>query len=379
MPTALYLTHYKLQRIKSSLRSGTKHPALFRREQCLTFHMSAWVPSSSECLNRIGRVAALPWLGKNRSATGETTSHMEPSSFNRTLLPVYLAVALLCACSRVDVNPIAASGQHSASVIGPNTLMYISSQKKASVYIEKYPGGKPWGTLIGFYAPTGLCSDAQGNVWVTDTDPYTNTGYLDEYAHGEKHPIVTLTDANNSPLACSVDTTTGNLAVVNSKDSIAIYSDGREPATLYSTVGIVHKPNTITYDNAGNLYLASSSDSPAWLPARSSTIKQFRLKPRAPRRGPIGWDGQYLTVLVSAGSQSQVWRYQLMGGHAKRIGIVDLDECCIRNYAIDGSLLAATMPKLNQATVIKYPAGGGGFFGLTASDPFGIAISRVAK
>src|ERR1700722_12219042 len=67
-----------------------------------------------------------------------------------------------------------------------HATLYISSKIKASVYLVSYPSGKNISTIIGFYAPEGLCSDAKGNVWVTDTDPYTGDGFLDEYAPGGK-------------------------------------------------------------------------------------------------------------------------------------------------------------------------------------------------
>lgn len=279
------------------------------------------------------------------------------------------------------MNQLSASIQRQARAHpdGNQALIYISSETKASVYVDKYPGGKPVETLIGFFAPTGLCSDKNGDIWVADTDKYSNTGYLDEYAPGGKHPIATLTDPSNSPVACSVDPTTGNLAVANSGDNILIYPNAQGPGTLYSTVGLVHKPNTITYDDAGNAYFADVSGSCAWLPAGGSNMMKFTLKPRAMRPGPMRWDGQYLTVLAGVAKQSQVWRYQVLGGTGKRIGIVQLDQCCLHDYAIGDAILAATMPRLGEATVIAYPAGGKGFLGLTVTDPLDIAISKVSK
>lgn len=256
-----------------------------------------------------------------------------------------------------------------------HALLYISSKTKASVYLYDYPKGRLISTLIGFYGPAGLCSDANGNVWVTDTDPYTGTGYLDEYAPGGKHPIATLADPSNSPRACSVDPSTGNLAVADSQDNIAIYPAAQAPATYYSTAGIVKNPNTITYDAGGNAYFAGTSRQAGWLPAGASEVMNFRLKPDPRKFGPIRWDGQYLTLLVSAGSQDEVWRYELLGGSAKRVGSVELD-CCMGDYAIYESILAATVPAFNSASVSNYPAGGEAFLGISSvEDPTGIAIS----
>lgn len=257
-----------------------------------------------------------------------------------------------------------------------HATLYVSSEKKASVYLYDYPNGKHIRTLIGFYAPAGLCSDTNGNVWVTDTDRYTGTGYLDEYAPGGKSPIATLTDPGNSPRACAVDRATGNLAVADSQDNIAIYPGAKAPPTYYSTAGFVKKPNSITYDAAANVYFAGASRQAGWLPTGASKVMNFGLTPNPRKYGPIRWDGQYLTVLISAGSHDEVWRYELLGTFsAKRIGSVELD-CCMGDYAIDDTILAATLPEFNSASVSKYPAGGEAFLGIAnVEDPTGIAIS----
>ncbi|MGB6741087.1 MAG: hypothetical protein WBE59_11585 [Candidatus Cybelea sp.] len=287
-----------------------------------------------------------------------------------------------CGPTRMDaISPtmqaLTPGSQHAAVQRQPKTrhaIVYISSKIKASVYLVSYPSGKNIFTIIGFYAPAGLCSDGKGNVWVTDTDPYTGDGFLDEYAPGGKHAIATLEDPNNSPRACAVDPTTGNLAVANSQDNIAIYPDAEGTPTYYSTAGLVEKPSSIAYDAAGNAYLSGSSRKPGWLPAGAPAILSFKLKPNPSKHGPIRWDGRYLAVLVPGGSHDEVWRYELLGASAKRVGIVELD-CCMGDYAIDGSILAATLPALDSASVSRYPAGGGAFLGLAAADPTGIAIS----
>jgi hypothetical protein len=282
--------------------------------------------------------------------------------------------ALLVGCGGMQPSPTGAA----ISVIRPaaksETLLYISSTKKASVYIYRYPKGKSIGTIIGFYAPVGLCSDGNGNVWVTDTDRYKAIGYLDEYAHGGKYPIRTLENPSNSPQACAVDPTTGNLAVADSQDNIAIYPNAQAPPTYYSTTGVVHKPSTITYDNAGNLYVAGAPGQPAWLPRDTTRVVKIKLKPRPSDRGALTWDGQYLTVLHRVGSYDEVWRYELLGSSAQRIGVISVD-CCMGDYAIHGSILVATLPVLNESSVTKYPAGGKAFLGIASVDPIGVAIS----
>lgn len=296
---------------------------------------------------------------------------------SRPVFAMFAVAAFLVGCGATPVTPTGAKMQgHAQSGSKEKTLLYISSAKKASVYVYNYPSGHQVATLVGFYGPAGLCSDGNGDVWVTDTDPYTGTGYLDEYAPGRKHPIATLDEAGNSPQGCSVDPITGDLAVANDQNNIAIYPNAQAPPAYYSTTGLVNKPKTIAYDDSGNVYFASSSGHAAWLPAGAPGAMKLGLRPSPRRHGPLRWDGQYLTVLESAGSHDDVWRYELRGKSAKLVDRIELD-CCMGDYAIRGSILAATMPRLGEASVSRYPAGGKAFLGLTAIDPTGIAIATI--
>ena len=65
--------------------------------------------------------------------------------------------------------------------------------------------------MTGFNDASGACSDANGNVWITNAfqDSYAG-GTLVEYAHGGTAPIATLEDQGYFvPVACSVDPRTG--------------------------------------------------------------------------------------------------------------------------------------------------------------------------
>ena len=172
-----------------------------------------------------------------------------------------------------------------------------------------------------------------------------------------------------------MDPTTGNLAVANSQDNIAIYPGAGGTPTYYSTATLVNRPNSITYDAAGNAYFSGVSRKLGWLPKGASKVANFELKPKSPKHGPIRWDGQYLTVLVPAGSHEEVWRYELSGASARRIGSIELD-CCMGDYAIYGSILAATLPESNSVSVSRYPAGGKGYLGIAGVvDPSHIAVT----
>jgi hypothetical protein len=88
-------------------------------------------------------------------------------------------------------------------------LLYISDAKSAEVYVYRLRDLKLSGTLAGFSYPGGECSDGRGNVWITDASRIV------EYAHGGTSPISVLSDPNVYAVSCSVDPSSGNLAVTN--------------------------------------------------------------------------------------------------------------------------------------------------------------------
>ncbi|MFY9739477.1 MAG: hypothetical protein WAK11_10560 [Candidatus Cybelea sp.] len=155
-------------------------------------------------------------------------------------------------------------------------LLYASVQTSccakysADVFVFSYPSGKPVGEL-GVTADTmfGLCSDEQGDVFVTGFNTYTTGGssYVYEYRHGGTKPIAKLLD----PLAadaCSVDPVTGNLAVAgwtgNQAASLVIYSQtGGKYTGSYTPYydSAIRWVRWCAYDTSGNLYLDGENGS----------------------------------------------------------------------------------------------------------------------
>ncbi|MBV8498406.1 MAG: hypothetical protein JO003_04040 [Candidatus Eremiobacteraeota bacterium] len=107
--------------------------------------------------------------------------------------------------------------------------------------------------MTGFTPPTGECVDRAGDVFVVTENTSESAGVIYEYAHGGTEPIATLNDPNYA-FGCSVDPTTGNLAV--SGEGVAIYKNATGSPTVYSSseFGFLY----CGYDDAGNLYLTAS-------------------------------------------------------------------------------------------------------------------------
>src|ERR1700761_8423575 len=88
-------------------------------------------------------------------------------------------------------------------------LLYLSDLQ-SHVYVYTYPQGVLEATL-SLYAPAGECADASGDVWIT----LFGSQQIVEYEHGGTSAISILQDPNSEPFSCSIDPSTGDLAVSN--------------------------------------------------------------------------------------------------------------------------------------------------------------------
>jgi len=311
--------------------------------------------------------------------------------FGRQALGIGLAVALLAGCGGQTSSPgtmgLMPSGRaaHGGSWMKPGTsgsdLLYVSS-RHGDVYVFTYPGGTPVGTLTGFENPLGVCSDKNGNVWITNTKPSGTSGYLLEYAHGSTSPIAMLSDPNEAPQDCSVDATTGNLAVANGCDggscnaTIGIYVNAQGTPTLYSTNPPMGAPYTISYDGAGDVFVVGFEgvykQGITWLPKGGSTVKVFPLRPHVFPRG-VRWDGKYLVISYPA---NQIRQYKVQNGTGKATRrIIKLNGFCCGIYLIQGSTFIGGSAS-NTISFWHYPAGGNPV--LTISGPanaVGVTVS----
>ena len=128
-------------------------------------------------------------------------------------------------------------GDRSLPPVPPATLsqdlLYVSDLRTVSVY--SYPKGALLQTLRHFYLATGMCVDAKRNVFIVDL----GYGKVFEYAHGETKRTATIESVTSDPVGCSVDTTTGNLAITSlgsgSAPTVAIYYKGHGKPVLYKS------------------------------------------------------------------------------------------------------------------------------------------------
>jgi hypothetical protein len=260
-------------------------------------------------------------------------------------------------------------------------LLYVGSPVTDDVYVYTYPGGKLVGTLTGLDNPQGLCSDTKGNVWTTNADSHGNS-YLAEYAHGGTTAIATLDDSGFLSLACSVDPTTGDLAVGQSIDDVAVWRNGRGKPRHYLTSCCVFASSTITYDGSGNAIFADFRTRSGWLPNGHSKVMKFGLQPHLRRHGVFDWDGKYLGVLVFSRKlrQEEVIQYKVSGGMARQVGTVPLSGVAGVNgdgqFVVQDSGMVLTDSRTGSVYFYNYPAGGNPTHTLSGlDDPYGVTVS----
>jgi hypothetical protein len=168
-------------------------------------------------------------------------------------------------------------------------LLYVSNYDAGNVTVYSYANAqniKLLGSITGFFHPEGLCSDKNGNVWVSDY----NGQSLYEYAHGGTTPIFKIHQHGGYPTDCAVDLKTGNLAVANllptfhyrDEGVVTVYKPGQHKGTHFRGGSLQTRYFYLTYDDEGDLFVECEDDygyiGPlAELPAGSSDFNQIRL------------------------------------------------------------------------------------------------------
>lgn len=242
-------------------------------------------------------------------------------------------------------------------------LLYVSDEDTNEVHVYSYPSLKPEGTLTGFNAPFGECTDKHGNVFIANDD----ASQILEYAHGGTQPIATLDDPGYYPRGCSIDPTTGNLAVANivnvslGQGNVAIYKGAKgSPATYYSDAN-VYNVYSVAYDSAGNLYIdgendGSSSFAFAELAKGRGAFTDVALDQPIRYAGGVQWDGKYIAV----GDQfADIYRFSIAGDYGAKVGTTRLKGIGRDSeFWIQGSNVVVPDSGKRHVGVWDYPGGG---------------------
>lgn len=256
------------------------------------------------------------------------------------------------------------------SWMAPNTsvedLLYVTGAC-GGICVFSYPGGALVGELADSNTPSGECVDKTGDVFVVN---YQGTPGVYEYAHGGTSPIEMLSDPGYYPQACSIDPTTGNLAVTNTSGQgevtggVAIYADAKGDAADYVDPKIFYM-GFCAYDDAGNLFVDGQYDHEGTfqfdeLPKGSSNFKSIKLSQEPGYPLNMQWTGKYVAL---ADSGTVIYDVAVKGSHGDIIGTTVLNSpgSIIGQFWIQGGRIVspyATESSPYEVGFWRYPDGG---------------------
>jgi hypothetical protein len=276
------------------------------------------------------------------------------------------AALLLAGCGAV--TPYA---PRTASWMAPESsntdLLYVSEYGHSEVQVYSYPQDKLIGTLTGLRYPEGECTDAAGDVYVANS---ASDG-VSEFAHGGTTPIASYVDPHHEPFACSIDPTTGNLAVTEygegtKRDSVAIFSSASTPPMQYINSLFIYA--YCAYDAHGDLFADGYDDRRTFriveLPKGRSTFRKIKLNVRFAIAGNVQWDGTYVTV---SDGKKRIYRFSINGTQGQAVGTTTIDGVNhgLRLFSFQGG--TAIVPNVHHEGSLfgkgtlqfyNYPAGG---------------------
>ena len=192
-----------------------------------------------------------------------------------------------------------------------NRLLYVSDFSANVVQVYNYPSqgtqNPPAGTLTGFVNPQGECVDKSNNIYIANTGGEN----VLQYPYGGTSPTMTLNNSGEFPVGCSVDPTTGNVAVsdifspTTGQGAVTIFPSGSSNGTTYVEPGGLLECFFIGYMPNGDLYvdgLNSFGFGMAYLPAGSSSWQAVSFSGTINFPGAVQTDGTNLTVEDQSGS-----------------------------------------------------------------------------
>jgi hypothetical protein len=272
------------------------------------------------------------------------------------------------------------------------TLLYVADQGANDVEVYSYPDGKLKGTLTGFQTPSGVCSNKAGDVFILNG----NGTSVEVYAHGGSKPIRTLDLPGAPELNCSVDPTTGNLALGvlggTCGNCFVVFAGGSGTATKYTPSGQNGLPGC-GYDNNSNLFCdayGTSGFALFELPKGSSTVETITVSGASGlSAGSMQWDGTDLAFGAGAGPTLYQIKLSLSGSTGSVVGSTSLSGAsAVWQFWITNNLggkkhkgLRVIAPTfVNSAPVVgywNYPAGGTATNTITTGleEPDGAALS----
>lgn len=279
-------------------------------------------------------------------------------------------------------------------------LLYISNDYPGQVLVYNYKTDALVGTISGFQSPSGQCVDANGDVWIADTE----SGIVSEYAHGGTTMIGSVKAIQ--PIGCAISPN-GDLAIsaasTGVSDEIEVWKSASGQPTVYASHACTFLL-TPAYDNRGNLIVEGENTTtgpwePCVLMAGSSSLVAATLNSSLLTGGGAAWDGQHIVLaavrsrvstkllrvaIASSGSINVVGTTTLTSdpncknfGAAVELPFVVGDKNTPLNRKLGKVLLGGDDCPQSRFGFWRYPSGGEPFkaFGSRLAEPFGSSVS----
>lgn len=317
---------------------------------------------------------------------------MTPTTFARNVPSVFL-LALFAGCGSPVPSasvPVVQAAQKEVVRAARQPLLYASSLRQ-SVYFFSYPAGVQQGQLTGFardFEVGGLCTDEAGDVFVTGTlfGRHKEPGQIYEFKHGATTPIALLKEEYDA-VACGVDPSTGNLAVVSAnghswKDvvgTVAVFTKATGEPKYY--VDDQQRFAYCAYDDAGNLFITTTFIGLEELAKGSKSFKKITLPAKTIPRSLQWYNGKLAMSAFASHTHgpTHIYHVTIANGVATIHHEVTLTNSS-RNpspgqFWIDADHVVGAGHELNGLYMWNYPAGGnpakslgnGGWPGVTVS------------
>jgi hypothetical protein len=295
-------------------------------------------------------------------------------------------------------QPATASGKN-GELMTPSAknseLLYVSAGIPArnKLYVFTYPDAAFVGAIAVPNRPLGLCTDNNGNVFVTTIVSNSATSYVYEYAHGGSQPIATLPNPGEGN-GCAVDPSTGNLAVTNWSSGsesgvgdVAIYQNASGTPSTYATPSI-SAYLWCAYDDEGNLFVdginGSHAQSMAELPSGASSLEKVKLSASI-TPSSLQWLNGNLIVAndASISGPELLYRVKFSGTKGTVIGSTALKSRDKMNsfggqFVVSGAHVAGPSYPRRFVSIWSYPKGGKALKYATTrgvNEFYGVAIS----
>ncbi len=307
------------------------------------------------------------------------------------LLTLVVGVSSIVGCNVAQPSPaiVPPIAPLRADLHGRN-LLYASTLGDKPVYVYTFPRGRLVGILNGPIGPRGMCVDRSSDIFI----PFIYIpGGIYEFAHGGGTPITYLGFPYDGENGCSVDPTTGNLAVVTGPDyypALLVYRyKGKRGWGFAQSYPLPFMSSSAFcgYDNQGDLFVDGKDSSGAFVLAElakgSKTLATIAVSQSINAPGQVQWDGKHLAIGDSAVSPSVIYQFDVSGSTATKVGSTTLaGSTMVEQFWIQGGDVIAPDPERSCGgsqtgcvAFYRYPAGGDAVKTIVLAAAFGATVS----